>query len=145
MIPISYSFSFGARARCKFCMSGPKYYCCIISGNINKDILNLINKSINYQSKKWTTRPMADVNYLFVPNKSMKLNYTSVSISYCSVNFRGLKSLKYGIDNKFIFKASYSCDCFKTAWVTREILLLDKNHITQKLSFKSYPAKILII
>lgn len=141
---ISYSLSFGARARCKFCLSGPKYFSCVFSGNLSKDVLVGIRKSIDYQRKSSLSR--AGVNYLFLPKKGMKLSHASSNVAYSRINVRRYKNLKPRTETgKFLFKASFSCECFKTAWVTRDMLLLEKNHISQRLSFKSYPTNIILV
>lgn len=142
---ISYSLSFGVRARCKYCMSGPKYISCLYSGTIFKDILNLLQKSIEYQSKKINVRSgIASVNYLFIPNRMLKLTHTSMSVAYASCDVKRYKNLLPKKEtNKRLFKTSYSCECFKTTWVTRDIVILDKNHISEHLSFKCYPSDII--
>lgn len=144
---ISYSFSFGARARCKYCLSGPKYATHVFSGNFTRDILDGLKKSINYLARKPTCRSgLATTNYLFVPNKATKLSYSSFNMAFSSVNVRRYKSIIPASEiNKFIFRSSYSCECMKTAWVTREMLILDKDHISQRLSLNSYPIDVIKI
>lgn len=144
---ISYSLSFGARARCKYCAGRPKYVSCVFSGNLNKDVLEGLQKSINYQARKVGARSgIASVNYLFLPKKNLKLSHTSTNIAFASVDLKRYKNILPKKDfSKFVFKASYSCDCFRTAWQTRDLILLEKSHISQRLSFKCYPNSIIVL
>lgn len=144
---ISYSLSFGIRTRCKFCGCGPKYLSLILAANVFPNAIQALKKSIEYQSSKISSRSgIANTNYLFFPNKNTKLTYSSTNKAYSSVNVKMNKEIKFPKANgKFIFNSSFSCECLKTAWVTRDIELFDKNHIKQRLSFKYFPQSIIII
>jgi len=144
---ISYSLSFGVRARCKFCTSGPKYFSCVLAGNTSKDVLDELEKSINFQVRKVNPRAgIAAVNYLFFPNRENKLSYCSMNVAYASVNVKNYRSLRPKREaGKLIFRSSYSCECLKTTWVTRDFLLIEANHISQRLSFKGYTKDIIMV
>ncbi len=143
---INYSQSFGMRARCMYCGSAPLHLSCIFSGSNARDPLDELARNRKYFHKKSVTETFNPVNYLFVPKKKTKLDYVSVDMGFNSVSVKSCKDLKHNnILSRFSFKASYSCKCFKTAWISRDIISLEKNHITERLSLKRYPLKIIVM
>ncbi len=143
---INYSQSFGMRARCMYCGSTPTYLSCIFSGSNARDPLDELARNRRYFHKKSVTETFNPVNYLFVPKKQTKLDYVSVDMGFNSVSVKTCKGLKTNSSlSRFSFKASFSCECFKTAWESRDLITLDKNHITERYSLKRYPLKIIVM